>query len=102
VVNVPVSTVAVRLEFLLHLDIDPEPDSFRARLLVGNDNIVLWDHLELPLSQYGEWVPITVDLPTRVLGEAVQIRFVFDSLDGSGNTGRGVAIDDIVLYSTCQ
>jgi hypothetical protein len=101
-VTVPTATVQARLDFILNLDIDVEPDSFRVRALFDDQNIILWDHLELPSSLYGEWVPVSVELPATTIGKDIQVRFVFDSLDGGGNLGRGVAIDDIQLYTTCQ
>ena len=100
-VDVSAAAGEVRLDFMVYVDIDRTPDSFRARVLWGNQNVIVWDHVELDTDLYGQWVPVSVTLPAAVIGQEIQVRFVFDSVDGTGNAGQGVAVDDIVLYSTC-
>ncbi|MBL8784238.1 MAG: hypothetical protein JNJ59_04990 [Deltaproteobacteria bacterium] len=103
--SVPASAVAARLDFMVYVDVDPDVDrdSLRARVLYGNNqNVVVWDRISLPATQFKQWVPVSVPLPSAVLGRDIQIRFVFDSIDGQGNKGQGVFVDDITVYTTCQ
>ncbi len=101
--DVPFNARRVTLEFNVYMDIDEDPsrDSLRARVLFGdNRNEIVWDRVWMP--RMNDWVPVQAELPSEVIGQEIQIRFVFDSLDGEGNDGQGVFIDDIVVRSVCQ
>jgi len=101
--DVPAAAAAVRLDFIVYLDIDADPDadSFRARVLFGNQNEIAWDRVSVGPEVFERWYPVSVELPQDVIGEQIQIRFVFDSLDGEGNAGQGVFVDDILVQTLC-
>jgi len=101
--DVPSNASAVRLDFMVYMDIDEDPDkdSLRARVLYGNQNAIVWDRVSIGPESFGRWFPVSVELPDDVIGEQIQIRFVFDSLDGDGNNGQGVFVDDIIVQTIC-
>ncbi len=102
-IDVPRAAREARLDFQVWIDVEPDPDqdSFVARVLRGNQNIVVWDRTSVPPERYRTWVPVSVPLPPQVIGDDIRIRFVFDSLDDDDNDGQGVFVDDVVVYTTC-
>ncbi len=103
-VAIPPEVSSATLDFWTYVDVDADPqrDYFRVRLLTGDgQNVILWERTSLSDDQYRTWIPISVTLPPDALGQDVQVRFVFDSVDGQGNNGQGVFIDDVVLRTTC-
>jgi len=91
--------VEMRLSFQVLIDIEanPQRDLFRVEALIGQTVIPLVDKAEL---SRGSWQEVAVDL-SWAASQAVQIRFVFDTVDGAQNTTRGVLIDDVRLLSSC-
>jgi len=91
--------VEMRLSFQVFLDIEanPQRDLFRVEAVIGQTTILLVDKAEL---SRGSWQEVAVDL-TWAASQAVQIRFVCDTVDGAQNTTRGVLIDDVRLLSSC-
>ncbi|MCC6623166.1 MAG: hypothetical protein IT385_18045 [Deltaproteobacteria bacterium] len=103
-VAVPPSAAGARLTFKTFIDIDdedPDNDLFRARLLIGDQNIQIWDRAQIGGTTNGVWATVTVDLPPEVAGQSVRLRWTFDTTDGDDNDGQGVFVDDIVLQSIC-
>ena len=101
--EVPFNVAEVRLDFMVYMDIDADPqrDSLRARVLYRGQNDIVWDRVSVSPERFQQWIPVSVALPAEVIGETIEIRFVFDSLDGEGNLGLGVFVDDIAVYTTC-
>lgn len=91
--------VELRLSFEVWLDVEAnaQRDLFRVEAVIGQETVVLADKAEIAQKQ---WQEISVDL-TWAASQAVQIRFVFDTVDGAQNTTRGVMIDDVRLLSSC-
>ncbi len=91
--------VELRLTFQVLLDVEanPQRDLFRVEAIIGNTTVALVDKAELTR---GSWQEVAVDL-TWAASQAVQIRFVFDTVDGAQNTTRGIFIDDVRLLSSC-
>jgi len=101
--EVPTNVGQVRLDFMVYLDVDPDPerDSLRARVLFRGNNEIVWDRVQVAPERFRQWLPVSVALPDEIIGQTIEIRFVFDSLDGEGNLGQGVFVDDIAVYTTC-
>lgn len=98
--RVPVG-VELTLSLSIRLDVEANParDIFRIELLLANGQTVV------PLVEKAEltrntWQDLSVDL-SWASGQFVALRFVFDTIDGTANTGRGVLIDDLRLLSSC-
>ncbi len=91
----------VVLSFKVWVDMDTTPDVLAVRIVSDSLNRVIWERLELPETLFRQWVPVEVAVPSVFAGSDVRVRFVFDSLDGGGNTGQGAFFDDIVLKTAC-
>jgi len=91
--------VEMRLSFQVLIDVEAnlQRDLFRIEALIGQTVVPLVDKAELTR---GSWQEVAVDL-SWAASQAVQIRFVFDTVDGAQNTTRGVFIDDVRLLSSC-
>jgi len=92
------------LDFQLWLDVeDCEGDSFSFdifRVVIDTPKlhgIVVLDKCDI--ATYNEWVPISVDLSAFV-GQQINVRFHFNSIDANFNDGEGIYIDDIEV-KTC-
>ena len=94
---------AVTVNFSVWLDIDPDrgEDLFTVRIVSSDRNVVVWSRDTVPATAYRSWLPVSVTIPPIFAGGDAQVRFVFDSVNGNGNQGQGVFIDDIVVKTTC-
>jgi hypothetical protein len=91
----------VVLSFNVWMDVDTSPDHVAVRIVSSTLNRIVWERLELPATQFRQWIPVQVAVPSVFAGNDVRVRFVFDSIDGEGNAGQGVFFDDIVLKTAC-
>lgn len=66
----------------------------------GGAEMTVWEKAEVGGATGGQFVAATVDL-SEYMGQTVQIRFHFDSVDSLINDGEGVFIDDLVLTTVC-
>ncbi len=92
--------VGARVSFRVRLDIEnsPERDLFSVEAIVGSETVVLAAKTSLA---FGAWQDVEYDL-SFAAGQLVRLRFRFDTVDGVANTGRGVSIDDVQVYSDCR
>gem|GEM_PF-4291254 len=100
-ISIPAETVTVNFNVWLDIDATRGEDLFTVRLISGNANALLWSRDAIPATSYRQWVPVSLTVPASFAGSDAQVRFVFDSVNGNGNTGQGVFIDDIVVKTTC-
>ncbi len=82
-------------------DTEDEPDSAwdKRWIQISTDGFATWKNVSPKhnyAANYGEWFYSVFDLGAFA-GEALQIRFWFDSVDGSFNQGAGWFIDDLSL-----
>lgn len=63
----------------------------------GASGATKWTKNSSVASKYGE---ATFDL-TSYAGKKVDIRFYFTTVDGVGNSGYGVFVDDVTITRTC-
>jgi hypothetical protein len=82
--------------FWLYLDVESSPSHDLLSLKVGSTTI--WSKAKVP--GYKSWVPVEVSL-SSFAGQSIQLSFVFDSVDGWGNTGEGVYLDEITTVVGC-
>jgi len=62
--------------------------------------LVLWSTRVTPIP-LGTWTPVLIDL-SLFAGRAVQLRFVFDTLDGRDNDYEGVSIGSMRVRTACS
>ncbi|MFO0747926.1 MAG: hypothetical protein U1F43_20035 [Myxococcota bacterium] len=105
-IAIPSTATKVILSFATFVDIDDDNadnDLFRARAVIaGGDNLQVWDRSEIGGTTNGVWVPVSIELPAAVIGQTIQIRWTFDSVNGDNNAGQGVFVDDIRLTVQCN
>jgi len=91
--------VQLELSFMVLADIEASTtrDTFEVQAVVGNQVVALVGKAELVL---GAWQEVHVDL-SFAAGQLVQVRFVFDTVDGVANTRRGLFVDDVRILSSC-
>ncbi len=79
-----------------------EPDVLRVVIETFGQITTQWTVAStLDVGKSTDWVPLAVDLaPWR--GQAVRVRFDFDTLDGQDNRYEGVWLDEIVVRETCS
>ncbi len=92
--------VQVTASLSVRLDIEAEPsrDRFTVEAVVGDRVVPL---VEKGALQLGAWQELRLDL-SWAAGQTVQLRLRFDTVDGVQNTGRGVSVDDVQVFSDCQ
>ena len=93
--------VAAKASASFNVIVDSETGEYFDRLtlavLVGGVATEVWVKSETSL----DFVPVQVDLSTWV-GQEIQLRFAFDSVDSFGNEGEGAWIDDLVVMTSCS
>lgn len=82
--------------FWVYLDIESSPSHDLFALKVGSTT--LWS--KASVLAYRSWVPVEVDL-SSLAGQSIQLVFAFDSVDGWGNTGEGIYLDEITVVGGC-
>ena len=94
---------AADLRFWAYLDIESFPQADLLEVRVHTDSgeeVVTWSKDKLDADSYKTWVQIQVDL-SAFAGSAVEIGFLFDTVDAIDNDGEGVFIDDILVGTGC-
>jgi len=89
--------LSLSLQILIDLEANPQRDLFTIEAVLADTSIVLIDKAELVP---GVWQEVSVDL-SWAAARTIQLRFVFDTVDGAQNTTRGILIDDVRLLSSC-
>lgn len=91
------------VRFQVFVDVEPSPNFHLLTLEVSSAGsaVQVWSKAKLAKVPTGGFVPVEVDL-TPWIGEAVSLRFRFDSVVSSFNFGEGVYLDDIVIDSSCD
>ncbi len=91
--------LTLSLSLLIDVEVVQGRDLFRVEALLASGATVvpLIDKAELTRNL---WQELSVDL-SWASGQVVQLRFVFDTIDGAQNTTRGVFVDDLRLLSSC-
>jgi len=91
--------VQLALSFLVLVDVEASAsrDVLEVQAIVGSQVVTLVSKDELAVNQ---WQEVEVDL-SFAAGELVQLRWVFDTIDGVANTRRGIFLDDVRLLSSC-
>jgi hypothetical protein len=91
--------VDLTLSFMLYLDVEPSTtrDLFRIDAVVGANTVTLLDKSSVARAT---WKEVQLDL-SWAAGQNLQLRFVFDTVDGAQNTSRGILVDDLRLLSSC-
>jgi len=91
--------LSLSLSLLIDVEMVSGRDLFRVEALLASGATVvpLIDKAELTRNI---WQELSVDL-SWASGQVVQLRFVFDTIDGAQNTTRGVFVDDLRLLSSC-
>ncbi|MEC8025446.1 MAG: hypothetical protein VX223_16070, partial [Myxococcota bacterium] len=92
------------LRFSVWVDVETELDwdLFEVFLIpsVGSDQVI-WSKSELdPQSDYRTWIDVEVDLASYA-GTTARLGFTVDTVDATVNTGEGIYLDDIAIFSPC-
>ncbi|MEZ4265044.1 MAG: hypothetical protein R3F39_01610 [Myxococcota bacterium] len=75
-------------------------DRLTLSVIASGSAAEVWSSDEVGGSTGGLWVPVSVPLESYA-GRAVQLRFVFDSVDGTANEHEGAYIDGLELGARC-
>jgi hypothetical protein len=86
------------LSFWVWLDVETSPAHDQLSLRAGTTT--LWSKASLPATAYRRWTQVEVSL-TSLAGQSVTLAFVFDTVDGWGNSGEGVYVDELSLITGC-
>ena len=92
------------LLFFVMPDISPaaNADALSLEVVEGGAAATIWEKEDLGAQNFGpNWVGVTLNL-SEYAGKTIQLRFVFDSLGGTGSGGKGVFIDDLALTADCN
>jgi hypothetical protein len=91
------------LQFWLKASINKtsDVDEFRVEVLEGETPTTVWKKTDLADADYDTWTQITIDLKGWE-GKTIGIRFSFDTLEGTGDGGTGINIDDISITADCN
>ncbi len=95
----------VNARFKVFLDVDYGTfDELTLEVVGGGTSTEVWSKTELEesgVTYERRFVGVEVDLSAHA-GQAVRLRFVFDSKDQFVNLGEGVYVDDLVVDSACM
>ncbi len=75
-------------------------DRLTLEVVVAEKSVTVWSSDEVEGSTGGLWVPVTVSMADYA-AKAVQLRFVFDSVDETANDHEGAFIDGLELGGRC-
>lgn len=92
--------LTLSLMVLVDVEMVATRDVLRVEALIGTGGQVVVPLVDKAELTRNTWQELQVDL-SWAAGETVQLRFFFDSVDGSQNTSRGVFVDDVRLLSSC-
>ncbi len=84
------------VHFWLYLDVEASPAHDLFSLKLGATTLFS----KAKVADYRRWVPVEVDLSSYA-GQSIQLVFAFDSVDGWGNTGEGIYLDEVSVVSGC-
>jgi len=92
-------------ELKFQVFIDSESSSSYDQLMVkvvkpSGIETTVWEKAEVGGTTGGVFAEAVVDM-TKYTGQAIRLRFHFDSVDSLINNGEGVFIDDVTLTTTC-
>ena len=90
-----------KLEFDLFMQTEQGPpyDALQVNLYVNGAKTQLWDKNSNGYT-VGAWKTISIDL-AKWIGQEVQIEFFFNTVDSIGNSGFGVAVDNLKVIAAC-
>lgn len=106
--STPGSSLGARFWLSLSTEWDAQPvydnplgvDRLALEVLVAGEQHLVWTSDDVEGSTSGLWVPIVVDL-AEWADQAIQLRFTFDTLDGTGNAFGGPFIDEFHAGRVC-
>ena len=87
------------VSFQIYADTEGSPTYDKITVSVKGAATPLWT--KTAKLMLGSWNEVVVDL-TPWAGKTVQIRFAFDTVDGTANTLEGVYVDDVTVFSACS
>lgn len=91
----------LRFDGFFDIESGPERDLFHVDVVDGDVATPLLDKSAIPLGNYGAWYevgPVSLD---AFRGKSIRLQFRFNSVDGTGNDGQGVFIDDVSVRKVC-
>jgi hypothetical protein len=94
--------VELTLSFSILIDVEASPtrDLFRLEALLGAGGSTVVTLLDKNALTRNAWQDISLDL-SPFEGQTLSLRFVFDTVDATANTTRGIFIDDLRVLSSC-
>ncbi len=85
------------------LYVDPEHSASFDKLTLQIDGKEVWKKdpaNTVAPANHRKWIPIEVDLSAHA-GKTITLSFAFSTEDAWNNSGEGVFIDDLVIYTAC-
>ncbi len=74
-------------------------DQLSVNVYVGGAKTTLWDKSASGFAT-GNWMTISLDL-SAYIGQEITLEFYFDTVDSFGNSGFGVAVDNLHFIAAC-
>ncbi len=89
------------LKFWVSADIEPisSRDLLEVSVVVAGTPTQVWSKDDAGGLGFG-WSEISVDL-TAAATAPFEVRFAFDTIDGTNNGGEGIYIDDVRVLAPC-
>lgn len=97
----PSGSYELRFNGFFDIETDLSRDLFHVDVVVGEVVTQVLDKSAIPVGNFGAWHevgPVSLD---AYRGESIQLQFRFNSVDGVGNGGQGVFIDDVSVRKVC-
>ena len=94
-------TALLSFDLFLAVETDAAYDLFTVEVDGAGAPAFAWSKALLSQIPTSGFVPVTIDL-TEYMGQTINLRFVFDSIDGSFNTFEGAYIDNVIVDTTCD
>lgn len=89
----------VTFDLFMETEQGPPYDALQVNVYVGGVKTQLWDKNTNGYS-VGNWQGITLDL-SKYVGQEIQLEFYFNTVDSVGNSGFGVAVDNLHFIAAC-
>jgi hypothetical protein len=98
---IPPATNPIFVSFNLYLDVEVTYNKDILKVTATNpDQELVIFHKDQSNPVYQSCSEITGDL-SNFAGKITYLKFEFDSMDGTNNTGKGIWIDNIRIYKSC-
>ncbi len=90
-------TLALKGQIRMDTESSSTYDKLTIQVVAGGAPVTIWSKSS---TYIGKFAPIDLNLSSYA-GKAIELRFYFTTVDGAGNSGAGVFIDDLEITRSC-